>query len=428
MSVVKVCVPLFFLPVLLACQAEKAAIQEVTAKNEAASERPPLPRSMEDWPWWRGPHSDNTSAGGQVPTVWSETENVLWKVAIPGQGHGSPSVVGNQIFLATADEEAQVQSLISYERTSGRKLWEKEIHRGQFERLHKKNSHASSTPASDGEKVFVPFLNSDGIWVTAVNFQGEIAWQTNAGAFDSQHGYGGSPVLYESLVIVNGDNPGGGYMTALDRQTGDIVWSTRRPASPSYGTPVLAHVAGRHQLLHSGCKTTSSYDPATGELLWSLEGPAQVMANTMTFGGNFVYASGGYPEKELFCIRADGSGDIVWQTGRDVTYVPSPLFHQGRLYVVNDRGIATLFDAHNGDVIWRERLGGAFSASPTLVGDLLYVPNEAGTTFVLKASDQFEIVARNDLGDGGFATPVICGGRLYLRTSHHLYAIGDDPA
>jgi len=98
------------------------------------------------------------------------------------------------------------------------------------------------------------------------------------------------------------------------------------------------------------------------------------------------------------------------------------------LYVVNDRGIATLFDAHNGDVIWRERLGGAFSASPTLVGDLLYVPNEAGTTFVLKASDQFEIVARNDLGDGGFATPVICGGRLYLRTSHHLYAIGDDPA
>jgi outer membrane protein assembly factor BamB len=217
---------------------------------------------MEDWPWWRGPNSDNTSAGGQVPTVWSETENVLWKVTIPGQGHGSPSVVGNQIFLATADEE----------------------------------------------------------------------------------------------------------------------------------------------------------------------GPAQVMANTMTFGGNFVYASGGYPEKELFCIRADGSGDIVWQTGRDVTYVPSPLFHQGRLYVVNDRGIATLFDAHNGDVIWRERLGGAFSASPTLVGDLLYVPNEAGTTFVLKASDHFEIVARNDLGDGGFATPVICGGRLYLRTSHHLYVIGDDPA
>ena len=425
MDLVKVCVPVLILLALLACHAEKAVIQEVAAKNETTPESAPLSRSTEDWPCWRGPNSDNTSTGQQVPTVWSETENILWKVNVPGHGHGSPSVIGNQIFLATADEETEVQSLISYERTSGRKLWEKEIHRGHFEQRHKKNSHASSTPACDGEKVFVPFLNNDGIWVTAVNFQGDIVWQQNAGTFDSRQGYGGSPVLYESLVIVNGDNPGGGYITALDRQTGDIVWTTRRPASPSYGTPILAHVAGRPQLLQSGCETTSSYDPATGELLWSLDGPSQITANTMTFGDNVVYASGGYPEKELLCIRADGSGDIVWQTGRDVTYVPSPLFHQGRLYVVNDRGIATLFDAHNGDVIWRERLGGAFSASPTLVGDLLYVPNEEGTTFVLKASDHFEIVARNDLGDGGFASPVICGGCLYLRTIHHLYAIGN---
>ncbi|MBI81823.1 MAG: serine/threonine protein kinase [Planctomycetaceae bacterium] len=425
MDSVRVYVPLFILLALLACPAEKALIQEVAAKNEAASEGAPLPTSKEDWPWWRGPNSDNTSAGGQVPTVWSETENVLWKVNVPGHGHGSPTLLGNQIFLATADEETEVQLLISYERESGKKLWEKEIHRGQLEQRHKKNSHASSTPASDGEKVFVAFLNNDAIWVTAVNLQGEIVWQQNAGAFDSEHGYAASPVLYKSLVIVSGDNPGGGYMTAMDRQTGNIVWHTRRPASPSYGTPVLAHVAGRAQLLHSGCKMTSSYDPATGELLWSLEGPAQLMANTMAFGGNFVFSSGGYPEKELLCIRADGSGDIVWRTGRDVTYVPSPLFHQGRLYVVNDGGIATLFNAHSGDVIWRERLGGAFSASPTLVGDLLYVPDEEGTTFVLKASDHFEVVARNKLGDGGFASPVICGGRLYLRTLHHLYAIGN---
>ena len=385
-----------------------------------------------DWPCWRGPGLDGKSRDSQAPTKWSRTENVAWKVAVPGRGHASPIVVGDRVFLASADEQAEKQLMLAYDRKTGKELWATEVHQGGFMAKHGKNSHASATPACDGEHVFAAFINRNGLHVSATDLEGKIVWQSEAGTFGSEHGYGSSPVLYKSLVIVLGDNRKSCFVAALDRKTGKVVWRTDRKTTGrhgSYATPIVARFAGKLQLLVSGIESTTSYDPETGKQIWTCSGPAEVTACTPAFSDQFVFSSGGYPEKELLAIRANGTGDVtrshvVWRTGKGVTYVPSPLFHAGNLYVVSDDGVSTCFDGKAGKEIWKGRLQGSFSSSPVLAGSLLYATNEAGKTYVFKTGSKFEIVAENDLGDGGFASPVICGGQIFLRTNHELYCIG----
>ena len=382
-----------------------------------------------DWPWWRGRAGNGIAADETVPTVWGEHQNVVWKSPVPGRGHSSPCVWGASIVLATADEATQVQSLLCFDRETGAPRWSTPIHTGGFEHAHPENSQASATPACDGERVFITFLNRGAIWVSAVDLNGQIVWQKEAGPFRTMHGYAASPALYKSLVIVAGDGDGQGFVTALHRKTGEIVWRVRRPGIASFSSPVVAHVAGRDQILLSGCRQVVSYDPASGAQLWRCDGPAKVTSATMAFDGDFAFVSGGYPEEETLCIRADGAGDVsashvVWRN-RQKFYVPSLVVHEGRVYGVSGGGIAWCFDAANGKPLWKHRLNGDVSASPVIAGNHVYVTNEAGLTHVFKTGAEFELVAENDLGDGGYATPVICGGRIYLRTVHALYCIGD---
>jgi outer membrane protein assembly factor BamB len=384
-----------------------------------------------DVPSWRGLAGDGRFAAASV-THWSPSENVLWKAAVPGRGHSTPVLCGEHVLLTTSDDAASRQLLLAYDRKSGERLWESLIHEGNLPRRHNKNSHASASPACDGQHVYCVFINGDQLWVTAVDMQGQQAWQTAVGEFTSEHGYGSSPVLYQSLIIVNGDNLSNSFVAAIDRGTGKVVWSTTRRTSGrhgSYATPVVAHLGGRDQLLLSGSHSTSSYHPDTGALLWTCEGPAEVTACTPAFSEDLVFSSGGYPEKELLAIRPDGSGDvsashIAWRTSKGVTYVPSPLYHDGLLYVVNDGGFATCFDAKTGGQVWQERLDGSFSASPVLAGDAVLVTNEAGTTYVFRAGRTFELIATNKLESGGFASPVVSSGRIYLRTDNALYCVG----
>ena len=402
-------------------------------KDGLSSTASPIVLAPSDWPWWRGRDADGRSNAENAPIKWSRTENVRWSVPVAGAGHSSPIVCGNRIFLTSADEEAGTQSILAFERDTGQSLWSTVAHTGDLMHKHQKNSHASATPACDGHHVFAAFINSGALHVTAVDLQGDKVWQTNAGSFTSEHGYGSAPVLYESLVIVNGDSLDASFIAALDRATGDTVWRTPRTntgRNGSYATPVVAEVAGRTQLLLSGSGTTTSYDPATGELIWSCKGPAAVTANTIVFSDDTVFATGGFPEKELLAIRADGSGDVtdshvVWRTSRGTAYVPSPLYHDGRLYVIGDNGIATCFDATDGKQLWQKRLDGNFTSSPVMVGDLIYATNEGGMTFVLKAGSKAEVVAKNDLEERTLATPTIAGDRIYLRTESHLYCIAE---
>jgi hypothetical protein len=389
-----------------------------------------------DWPWWRGPDRDGKAAGPPPPLTWSEGEHIDWKTPVPGRGFSSPVVVGGRVLVTSADEERQRQFVLCLDRTAGRPLWSRVVHEGGFMRRHPENSHASATPACDGHRLFCVFPNRGALHVTALEIDGSVAWSQAAGPFDlapDHEGYGSSPVLHGELVIINGDNRRAGFLAAFDRQTGRLQWRTERLSLGSFGTPVVATLAGRAQLLLSGTHSVDGYDPGTGRLLWTCRGTAEATANTVAFSDRLVFASGGAPEKEMLCVRADGSGDVsdshvLWRSSRGVAYVPSLLHSSNRLYVVTDSGTARCLEAESGRVVWEERLAGAFKASPVLWGDRLYVGNESGQTFVLRAADRFELRATNALAEGAFATPAIAEGRIFLRTMHHLYCLGPGPA
>ena len=410
---------------------------EVTARDNASAvdDLAPVRPAEDDWPWWFGPNLDNIGAAGQDPPVrWSETENVIWKIDVPGRGHGSPCLWADRIFLPSADDEAEVQNLFCYDRTSGRKLWRTEVHRGGFMRSHRKGSHASSTPACDGRYVFMPFMVQDAVWLTALELDGKIAWQKRLGDFKAMHGFATSPLVYKSLVILQADSVKGSFIVAVHRRSGQVVWKIERPDYKlgSYASPTVGHVAGRDQLLTHGPHKVYSYDPASGDLLWTCDGPAELTSNTMNLGSRLVFSAGGYPKKSLLVIRADGSGDVTdthvaWSIKGKTAYVTSMLLVDDVLYMVEDGGEATCFEAATGTVLWQSKLDGQFSSSPVLAGGHVYVANEEGVVHVLGTGGKFELVAQNDLADGGFATPVICGGRIYLRTLHHLYCLGKAP-
>lgn len=382
-----------------------------------------------EWPAWRGPRLDGKAADERVPTTWSETENIRWKIAVPGRGHSSPVVCRGRIVLTTADEDAKRILMLAYDPVTGREMWQTELYQGELMHRHTKNSHASATPACDGQRLFVSFIARDALHVAAVGLDGKIAWSKSVAAFVSQHGYGASPVLYKHLVIVASDNSGPGHLIALDRRSGEITWQTRRGDHASYSTPIIGQWAGKPQVLLSGCDIVAGYDPEKGSELWRVKGPTEVTACTMAFGSDLAFASGGFPGKGLLAIRPNGKGDvtathIAWQVKTGVTYVPSPLYDNGVLYMINDQGVAQAFNAKTGKVLWKHRLGGNFTASPILVGENIFIANEEGSTFVFAAGSKFHLIAENKLDEGQYATPAVADGTLYLRTAQHLYAIG----
>lgn len=388
-----------------------------------------------DWPWWRGPNRDGVAAADQKPPLkWSESQNVLWKAPIPGRGHGSPIVVGDRVYIAAADPDTQVQSLLAFDRKTGKPVWQKEIHKGGFEtKGNAKSSLASSTPACDGERVYINFLHAGAIHTTALDLKGNRIWQKKVTDYVLHQGFGSSPAIHKSLVIVSADNKGGGVIAGLDRLTGDVVWSHARPKLPNYTSPVILTAAGREQLVFTGCDLVTSLDPLTGQVIWETKGSTtECVTSTLTDGRN-VFTSGGYPKNHMSAIAADGSGKVVWENTTRV-YVPSLLRKETHLYGVMDDGFAVCWRCDTGKEVWKERLGGTFSASPVLVGNAIYATNEAGKTFIFAASPGgYESLGENKLGDSAFATQTICGGRIYTRVAstvngrrvESLYCLGE---
>jgi outer membrane protein assembly factor BamB len=390
------------------------------------------PDVPDGWPSFRGPSGDGRIAALEPVTKWSRTENVLWKVPVSGKGYSSPVVCDSRVFLTTSDPFTFQQRVLAYDRESGKLLFDTLVHKAEFMRSSPENSHASSTPACDKERVYAAFIGGGALWLSALDFAGRIAWQSNLGAFVSEHGYGSSLALHRSLVIALGDGVAKGFVAGVDRRTGKTVWRSERKASGwkgSYGSPVIARVAGRTQLLVVGLDRVSSYDPDTGELSWFVKGPAESTVASPAFSDDLVFGSGGDPKTEILAIRADGKGDVTgshvaWRSRRGVSYVPSPVFHEGKLIVVNDEGIVNCFDAVSGKSLWQARLEGPVLASPVVAAGLVFATNDAGKTFVFKAASQFELVAENDVAKRVRASPAIDRGRLYLRTEDELFCIG----
>jgi outer membrane protein assembly factor BamB len=398
--------------VLLAVHPQPTARGDEEQANGAAG---PIEFAASDWPWWRGPARNGIAAADQEPPLeWSDEKNVLWKTPVPGRGHGSPTIVGDQIFLATADQDSQ--SVLCYDRRTGKELWKTVVHKGGIaKKSNHKASQASSTVACDGKRLFITFLNAKAIYATALTRDGKKLWQTKISDYILHQGYASSPAVYESLVIVSADNKGGGAIAGLDRASGKIVWKQSRPKLPNYASPSIQQVAGRTQLVFIGCKLVSSFDPLTGKKLWEIKGATEECVTTTVTDGRHVYSSGGWPKNHIAAILADGSGKIVWENNIRV-YVPSMLIQNGYLYAVADAGVALCFESATGKTVWKRRLGGTFSSSPVLVGKNIFATNESGKTFIFEASPKaFKLVGQNDLKAQAFATPTFCGGRIYFR-------------
>lgn len=386
-----------------------------------------------EWPGWRGPRGDGSADDASAPVHWSTTDNVRWKASIPGKGHSSPIVWKDRVLLTTCVEKDQRRLLLCLDRRDGKLLWERTVLTSPLERKHKLNSFASATPATDGTRVYVAFLQYPDMVVACYDFDGNEVWKCSPGKFYSAHGFCSSPVLYKDLVILNSDQDAEAYLVALDKRTGQERWRTDRPnRTRSYCTPIIIEAAGKKQLVLSGSKCIASYDPDTGKQWWFIDGPTEQFVASLVFLNDVLFMTAGYPTYHVMGIRPDGQGNVtnthvLWHSTQAMAYVPSPIAYDKYFFMVNDNGMASCWEAATGKLQWRERLGRHHSASPVRVGDLLYFPDDDGQTFVLKAGNRFQLVAKNPLDDECYASPAVAHGCLFIRMLHDLYCIGGRP-
>ncbi|MFN0018516.1 MAG: PQQ-binding-like beta-propeller repeat protein [Pirellulaceae bacterium] len=374
-----------------------------------------------DWPWWRGPSRDgHAPKSAKPPTRWSETENVVWKSPLPGRGHSSPIIVGDRIFLTTADDGKQEQSVLALSRKTGKQIWAKKINQGGLPKLHPKNTHGTPSIACDGERLFVVFCHHETVQATVFDLEGKQVWQRTISPFNPrryEYGYAPSPLIYRGTVIFAAEYDGDSSLAAFDRESGKEIWRTPRPGNISYSSPVVAHLAGRDQLLMSGADQICSYDPNGGKLLWSVPGTTAATCGSIVWDGDIVFASGGYPKAETLAIKADGSGEVLWRNNKKC-YEQSMLATGGHLYALTDDGILYCFRGSDGEEKWKERLRGPVSASPVLAGGNIYWANELGTHYVFQPNpDKFELVHQNQLLDDSFSSPAVSGNQLFLRVA-----------
>lgn len=370
-----------------------------------------------DWPGWRGPTRDGQVPAGQTPPLkWSETEQVVWRTALPGKGHGSPTLVGHRIYLATADAAAQEQRVLGLDAATGKIVWDTVVHRGKVDEEGDRNSsQASSTVACDGERLYTNFFNDHAVHTSALDLDGRILWQQRVSSFVTIRGFGSSPVVHGSIVLVAADHKAGGKLAGLDKRTGKIVWQHDRPAIQNYPSPALLQLAGRPQMIVAGCNLIASFEPATGEKLWEVAGSTETTVTTPVTDGRRIFITGGFPKSHVAAIKGDGSGEVVWQSGTGI-YVPSLLVRDGHVYAVLDAGKAVCWNAATGEELWREKVDRDFFASPVMAGNRIYATSVAGVTSVFEATPQkFTLLAQNALGDEAFASPAIAGDRVYLR-------------
>ena len=382
----------------------------------------------ENWPQWRGPRGDGTSAETAIPIRWSATENVRWKTRIPGKGHSSPIVWGDRIFLTTCLEQTEARMLLCLDRKDGNILWQKQVLVAPLEKKHDLNSYASGTPATDGKFVWVAFFQEPRIELVCYDFDGNEIWRRAPGEFHSIHGFCSSPVLYKEMVILNCDQDAPAAIVAYDK-SGNERWRADRPnRTRSYCTPIIRTLAGREQLLLSGSKCVASYDPNRGSELWRVDGPTEQFVASLVVTDGIVFVTGGFPTLHLEAINPDGNGNvtdskILWHEQRLAGYVPSPIAGGDYFFVVSDGGVASCWQAKTGKMMWKHRLGDHHSASPISAEGKLYFPADNGDTFVIKAIPRFELISHNALGEEVRASPAVSQGELFIRTLHHLFCI-----
>ncbi|HEY6361695.1 MAG TPA: PQQ-binding-like beta-propeller repeat protein [Vicinamibacterales bacterium] len=389
--------------------------------------------SAQEWPQFRGPTGQGHSEERGLPVQWSETSNVAWRVPVPGAGWSSPVVAGGRVWMTSAVEQARgARSLraLAFDAETGRAVVDVEVIRIDRPGYpHFKNGRASPTPIVTADRVYVHF-GADG--TAALTTSGEIVWRAQY-RYESQHGSGGTPILYGDLLIFNCDgNYNEAFVVALDARTGKQRWRTSRrsPADQAYTTPLVIRVSERDQLISVGAYRAYAYDPMSGREIWRVsydEGFSNVPRPV--FGHGLVFIATGFQQPTLIAVRPDGQGDVTrthvaWTLSRGAPFTPSPILVGDELYVINDIGILTAVDAKTGTIHYQQRLAGNYSASPVFADGRIYFQSEEGVTTVVPPGRQFGRLGVNRLEGSTLASMAIANGAIFIRSDTHLYRIG----
>ena len=428
----------------------------------------------QNWPRFRGATNGVAADDPALPDRWSTTENVVWKADIPGRGWSSPVVWGDHVFVVTAVDTAKpvdtfrpvpeyiARSLggtmtgddvnreqaehrwvvYDIDAKTGAVRWQRDLRTGlPGQSVHQKNSLASETPVTDGERLYV-YLSYAGLY--ALNFDGTIAWSRPMEVKPMRSGWGAaaSPALHDGRLYVVNDNEGGSFIAAFDARTGNELWRVAREEGSSWSTPFVWQNSVRTEIVTTASKKVRSYD-TNGRLLWELAGMTALHAATPTSAGGLLYISSGYPTdsvRPVYAIRPGATGDItlprdqrtndyvVWSHPTLAGSYPSGLVTGGTYYMLLDRGIFTATNAQTGQEVYgRQRIatdGGMFSASPWSYNGKIFALNEDGTTYVIQAGPEFKVIGKNPLDEFTLATPAIANGSLFIRTATKLYRLG----
>jgi outer membrane protein assembly factor BamB len=383
----------------------------------------------QDWPEFRGPTGQGHSDERGLPLAWSETKNVRWKVAIPGRGWSSPAIQGDRIWLTTATDEGKSLRAISVDRNTGAILQNVEVFRLKSQgNLNSKNSQASPTPVLEGDRVYLHF----GAYGTAcITQSGEIVWKTRLDYDNGQHGPGGSPVIYDNLLILSCDGQDVQYVVALDKLTGKVRWKKLREGYQAYTTPLVVRLPAGDQVISPGAFRAVSYEPRTGKELWQVRyGDGFSNVPRPVYGDGLVFICTGFQQPSLLAVRLDGRGDVTkshvaWTLKRGVSLTPSPLLVGDELYMVSDNGVASCIDAKTGAPYWQVRLGGNHSASPIYADGRIYFLSEEGESVVIAPGKEFKALAKNQLDGPTLASMAVSSGSIFVRSQTHLYRLSN---
>lgn len=419
----------------------------------------------DEWPQFRGPDGQGHSTATGLPVHWSETENITWKTALPGEGHSSPVISGDQIWVTTAiilpltpeEEKARLAALNDKDqlKVAGElTLQAVQLNRqtGAIERTvdlfkvsapqpkHGLNSYASPTPVISGNTLFCHF----GSYGTACvdRTSGEVLWRNDSLRVEHQNGPGSSPVIWEDRLIIHFDGTDRQYIAALNAKNGEVVWETNRSGEmdprpdlkKAYGTPLVVKTETGPQVISPAANWVYGYDPRDGHEIWKAS-YGQLGFSTVPRPivlGDKVFVATSYSQSRLVAVKLGGTGDITethtaWMSDRQIPQKPSLIGLDGRLYFSSDKGIVRCVNSETGEDVWFERLNGDYSASPIASEGHLYFFNQEGICTVLQAGDEFNELAKNTLDAGFMASPAVAGKALFLRTSTHLYRVEVKP-
>lgn len=391
----------------------------------------------ENWPGFRGPTRQGTSSERELPLRWSPSSNVAWRTPITGSGWSSPIVWEDRVFLTAALNGGTACHVLSFDARTGKQLWDVHVFDQETLMKRRQNSYASPTPVTDGRAVYAVFADGS---IVALDLDGQELWRNRDFEFFSEHGLGASPILHGDLLIMAYDPSSrenrelrlgwkvpweGAAIWALDKNTGEVVWTAKRgPSRLAHVTPNTMVVGGQPQLISAAGDVIQGFDVATGRRLWSVYAQGEGVVPSIVVGGGLAYTISGF---EATAIRAVApGGKVVWEQARSASHIPSMIYDAGLLYNIHENGVATCLDARTGEVIWQERVGGTHWASPVHADGRIYYLSEEGETTVIQTGREYRELARNRLEEHTQASMAVSGGRFYIRTANHLWAIGPD--